>query len=206
MDKRARFWDRIANKYAKQPVADEEAYQKKLKKTQEYFKPDFELLEIGCGTGTTALIHAPFVKHVQAVDISSKMIGIARSKAEKQNIKNVTFECSAIDAIKFSEHKYDMVLALSILHLLEDKETILDCVLKTLKPGGYLVSSTVCIGDNLKIFKFIAPIGKFFGLMPLVRIFTDQELQDSIKSAGFEIDHHWRPAKSPAVFIIAKKP
>lgn len=81
MNDSAKFWDKIAEKYSKQPIADEAAYQKKLQVTQEYFKPDMEVLELGCGTGSTAIIHAPYVKHIRAIDISSKMIEIAQGKA-----------------------------------------------------------------------------------------------------------------------------
>ncbi|MEM6403851.1 MAG: SAM-dependent methyltransferase, partial [Cyanobacteria bacterium P01_D01_bin.116] len=58
MSNSAKFWDNIAEKYSKDPIADEAAYQKKLQVTQEYFKPDMEVLEFGCGTGGTAIIHA----------------------------------------------------------------------------------------------------------------------------------------------------
>ena len=64
MDKSAKFWDRIAKRYSKQPVADETSYQKKLQITHEYLKPDMEVLELGCGTGSTAIIHSPYVKHI----------------------------------------------------------------------------------------------------------------------------------------------
>ena len=57
-----KFWDKIADKYSKQPIADEASYQKKLQVTQEYFKSDMEVLEFGCGTGSTAITHAPHVK------------------------------------------------------------------------------------------------------------------------------------------------
>lgn len=63
MDRSEKFWDKIATRYSKKPVADEAAYQKKLQITQEYFRPDMEVLEIGCGTGSTAITHAPHVKH-----------------------------------------------------------------------------------------------------------------------------------------------
>lgn len=36
-----KFWDKIADKYSKQPIADEASYQKKLQVTQGYFKPDW---------------------------------------------------------------------------------------------------------------------------------------------------------------------
>ena len=68
------FWNRIARRYARQPVADQAAYEHKLAVTQGYLRPEMELVEIGCGTGSTALVHAPRVRHITAFDGSSAMI------------------------------------------------------------------------------------------------------------------------------------
>ena len=84
MDQSTNFWDKIAERHSKQPIADEATYQKKLQVTREYFQPDMEVLEFGCGTGSTAIIHAPYVKHIHAIDISSKMIEIAQGKADAE--------------------------------------------------------------------------------------------------------------------------
>ncbi|MDJ0945640.1 MAG: hypothetical protein QNJ30_19405 [Kiloniellales bacterium] len=45
MQQPSRFWDRIAERYSKRPVADEAAYQRKLEVTREYFRPEMEVLE-----------------------------------------------------------------------------------------------------------------------------------------------------------------
>ncbi len=201
-----KFWDKHAERYAKSPVADEGAYQKKLEITREYFKPEMEVLEFGCGTGSTAITHAPFVKHIQAIDVSSKMLEIAQGKADANNVKNITFKQSSIDEFNAPDQTFDAVLGLSILHLLENKEEVISKVHKMLKPGGVFVSSTVCLGDTkLKLIKFVAPIGKFVGLLPLLKVFTARELEDSLTHAGFKIDHQWQPDKSKALFIVAKK-
>ena len=205
MSNSTKFWDKIAEKYSKQPIADEESYQKKLKVTQEYFNPEMELLEFGCGTGSTAIIHAPYVKHIRAIDISAKMIEIAKGKAEASNINNVTFEQLTIDELSVPDNTYDMVLGLSILHLLEDKEAAIAKVYKMLKPGGLFVTSTACLGDSMKWFKLIAPIGKFFGVFPLVKVFKVEELVASLTNSNFAIDHQWQPGKNKAVFIVASK-
>ena len=213
MEYSAKFWDKIADKYSKDPIADEAAYQKKLQVTQEYLKPHMEVLEFGCGTGSTAIIHAPYVKHIRAIDFSSKMIDIARSKADTQNIKNITFEQLTIDELKLDDSSLDVVLGLSILHLLEDKKTVINKAYKMLKPGGVFVTSTACLGDSMKWFKYIAPIGIFFRLIPLVKVFTVKELQKNLTDAGFKIDYQWQPDKITnkgifklkAVFIVAKK-
>ena len=202
----AKFWDKIAERYSKQPITDEAAYQKKLDVTREYFQPDMEVLEFSCGTGSTAIAHAPFVKHIQAIDISSKMIAIAQGKADAQNIDNVSFAQATIEDFNATDQTFGAVLGLSILHLLEDKEEAIAKIYRMLKPGGVFVASTVCLGDTMKVFKFIGPIGKFFGLMPTVKVFTVKELESSLTDAGFAIDHQWQPGKGKAVFTVAKKP
>lgn len=199
------FWDRVAERYSKNPVADEASYQKKLRVTREYFSPDAQVLEIGCGTGSTAIVHAPFVKHIRATDISPKMIEIATKKAALENVDNVSFEVSSIDDLDVADQSLDAVLGLSILHLVRDRDRVIAKAYKMLKQGGVFVTSTVCIGDTMKFFKLIAPIGRFLGLMPLVTVFTVQELVDSVTKAGFSIDYQWQPGKGKAVFIVAKK-
>ena len=206
MNQSTKFWDKIADKYSKQPIADEAAYQKKLQVTQGYFKPDWSVLEFGCGTGSTAIIHAPYVKHIRAIDISGNMIAIAKSKAEAQDINNVTFEQLTIEELKVDDCTYDAVLGLSILHLLENKEQAITKVYQMLKPGGIFVTSTTCMGDAMSWFKLIAPIGKALGFFPLVRVFTAQHLIESLTDAGFAIDYQWQPSQDKAIFIVAKKP
>jgi len=206
MDYSAKFWDRIAKRYARQPIADEAAYQKKLKVTRQYLDPTMEVLEFGCGTGSTALLHAPYVKHIRAIDISAKMIEIAEEKARTQNISNITFEQSTIEDCSAPDQSLDMVLALSILHLLPNKEEVINKVYRMLKPGGVFVSSTACLEDStLKFMKYVLPIGRFLGLLPLVKFFTKEALENALTDIGFSIDYEFQPGKSKAVFIVAKK-
>ena len=206
MDKSAKFWDKIAERYSRQPIADEAAYQKKLRVTREYLHSDMEVLEFGCGTGSTAIAHAPYVQHIQAIDVSSKMIAIAEGKADANSIANVTFRRSTIDEFSAPDQSLDAVLGLSILHLLDNKEKVIAKVHRMLKSGGVFVTSTVCLGGTMmSLLKLIMPIGRFLDLMPLVRFFTARELADSITDAGFQIDYQWQPGKGIAVFIVAKK-
>ena len=205
MSDEARFWDKRAEKYAQRPVADQAAYEKKLEVTRRYFRPDSEVLEIGCGTGSTALAHAPYVRHVLATDISPAMIDIARRKAEAAGIGNVTFEARAVADHDLRESFYDVIMALNLLHLLEDPAAAVTAACRGLKPGGVFVTSTACIGDMSWYFRLIAPVGRFFRLIPLVRVFTQAELRKYHIDAGFDIEHEWLPRKNAAVFLVAKK-
>ena len=60
----ADFWDRIAPKYSQQPISDPESYQKKLEATQALMRKDMTAIEFGCGTASTALLHAPYLKQI----------------------------------------------------------------------------------------------------------------------------------------------
>ncbi|TVT76695.1 MAG: class I SAM-dependent methyltransferase [Denitromonas halophila] len=202
------FWDRIAERYARQPIADEAAYQKKLQLTREQFTPDMRVLEFGCGTGSTALAHAPYVAHIRAIDISPKMLDIARQKAAAAHIDNISFELANIDALDEAGQRVDAVMGHSILHLLDNKDEAIAKVYRLLKPGGVFVSSTMCLGDSLKmrIIKAFVSVGAVFGLLPQLRAFTQKALLDSLTTAGFEIAHQWQPKPNAGVFIIARKP
>lgn len=204
MARSRKFWNRIAKRYAKKPVGNEVAYQRKLATTREYFRPDMEVLEIGCGTGSTAIAHAPFVRHIRAIDISDRMIDIAKDKAGSAGVQNVTFEVRGIEGLDVASESVDAVLALSLLHLLEDREAAIGRIHDMLKAGGIFVSNTVCLGDNMRWFRFVEPVGRWLGVFPLVRIFTRNELEESLSSTGFEIEHAWQPDKA-VVFIIARK-
>jgi SAM-dependent methyltransferase len=202
----AKFWDRIAKRYARSPIADEASYQKKLEITRGYLRPDMQVLEFGCGTGSTALLHAPRVKHIHAIDISSKMVEIARGKVDASGVGNITFERSSFDDFDAPDQSFDIVLGLSILHLLDNRDAAISKVHRLLTPGGIFVSSTACLGDWMKWFKLVAPIGKSLGLLPLVKVFTSDELVASLVGAGFQIEQRWLPGRGKAVFIVARKP
>jgi len=206
MSSSSKFWDKIAGRYSRQPIADEASYNSKLEITRSYFKPDMEVVELGCGTGSTAILHAPYVKHIRAIDISPKMIEIARQKAVSSGIENITFETLPIDAVNAKQQSVDVVLAMSILHLVENKAAVIKKIYDMLKPGGIFVSSTICLADDMRWLKAIVPLGKALGFMPLIKFFSKIDLESCIKKEGFEIEHSWKPGDKKAVFIVSRKP
>ncbi|MCR9256923.1 MAG: class I SAM-dependent methyltransferase [Alphaproteobacteria bacterium] len=199
------FWDRIAEHYAKKPVADEAAYRHKLDVSRRYFSEDMDVLEIGCGTGSTAIAHAPHVGTIHATDFSSKMIRIARDRAEEAEVDNVEFERVGPDELPTGAERYDAVLALSLLHLLDDIDATIRGIHRLLKPGGVFISNTACIADMKLFVRLLLPIGKALGVAPRVKAFSQETLKDKITGAGFTLDHVWQSAPGKAVFIVARK-
>jgi ubiquinone/menaquinone biosynthesis C-methylase UbiE len=201
----ARFWNLIANRYSKLKIGDEAAYREKLRLTRVHLTPESQVLEFGCGTGGTARLHAPFVRHILAVDISDKMIAIARQRAADEGIGNVSFEVASIDDIG-TDRTYDAVLGMSILHLLDNRKEVIGKVYDCLKPGGVFVSSTTCLGTGPLMLRLALPLARPLGLLPSVHFFEIQDLVAEIAGAGFEIAHQWQPGPKAAVFIAARKP
>jgi ubiquinone/menaquinone biosynthesis C-methylase UbiE len=197
----------MAPSYSRRPVADEAAYQHKLEKTREYLTPEMSIFEFGCGTGTTAIHHAPYVRSIRAIDVSKNMIDIARGKAAAKNIDNVAFEVAGIDDASLRDGEYDVVMAHIILHLVNDVESVLAKVHRTLKPGGRLVSSTLCVGDSIvgKIIGTVISSVSPTGWVPYIGAFSTQQLVAYVEAAGFRIDYQWRPRKNSALFLVARK-
>lgn len=76
----ARFWDRAAANYARDPIRDLPGYQRTLERTGALLGPDDRVLELGCGTGTTALQLAHRPRAYLATDLSPAMIALADAK------------------------------------------------------------------------------------------------------------------------------
>ncbi len=199
------FWDRIAKRYARQPIANMAAYEEKLEIIKKYLRPKMRMMEFGCGTGSTALLLAPSVKEIHAIDVSPNMIGIANGKLDGSNISNVTFEVAGIDSFDAPEAGYDAVLGMNILHLVDDRDAMIGRVHEMLVSGGVFISSTACVRGWLRLMSPFFVLGRMIGWLPLLRFFSAADLEASIKRAGFRIEHLSRPGNGMAVFIVAKK-
>jgi ubiquinone/menaquinone biosynthesis C-methylase UbiE len=199
-----RFWNWIAKRYARQPIADEAAYRHKLDVTRGYLRPDMQVLEFGSGTGSTALTHAPHVGQITGIDFSPKMTAIARAKAEAAGIANARFDVSTIEAWAAPDASYDLILGMSILHLLEDRARVLAKVRRLLKPGGLFISSTACAADANLALRLVLPVGTALGVLPLVRFFSKDTLIAEHVQAGFSLEHDWQPGPGKAFFLVAR--
>ena len=202
-----KFWDKTAAKYAQDPVRDEQTYQRKLSETQAVLKADMNLLEFGCGTGTTAVHHAPHVATIKALDISENMLEIGRGRAQEAGVSNVEFVHSTVFDYAAGSEELDGVLALNVLHLMADwREAVVESA-RILKPGGIFVTSTVCLANSkLRFIKWVEPLARAVGLMPNLYILSEAELVDAIEGAGLQIETRWQHAKDGiAVFIVARK-
>ncbi|MEL0066926.1 MAG: class I SAM-dependent methyltransferase [Gammaproteobacteria bacterium] len=202
----AQFWDGVSSKYSAKPVPDESIYEQKLAISRKYLKPDHQVMEFGCGTGTTALKHAGDVEHIIAYDFSPEMIKIAKSKqAAQANVDNVEFKVAAVEDIEFGNDQFDAIMGHSILHLTFDNEVTLKKIFNGLKPGGVFISGSGCLKEMNPLIRMAIPIMQFFGKAPAVNAFSSSELVNLHTACGFEIVERW-DYKKGELYLVAQKP
>ncbi|MBO9451881.1 class I SAM-dependent methyltransferase [Tropicibacter sp. R16_0] len=205
------FWDGIAERYAKSPIKDVEAYEYTLERTRSYLGADDNVLELGAGTGSTALLLAPSVTRYVASDLSPKMTEIGRTKATDQGVTNVEFIAADVSDPQLAGTPYDTVLALNLLHLLPNLTEDLKHIHQMIKPGGLFISKSVCLNAKglplrLRIMKLAIPLMQLLGKAPFVRSLTIEELEHEVMAAGFEIIETGNyPAVPPSRYLVARR-
>lgn len=200
----AEFWDRIAPGYSDKPISDSESYARKLAATQALMRPNMKVLEFGCGTGSTALEHAPHVAHIEATDVSAAMIAIGSQKAASAGIENISFRQSSVEEFD-GEGSYDMVLSLNLLHLLPNRAAALAKIHRLLKPGGLFISSTACLVDRMWFLRPVIPVLQWIGKAPYVSFLGTSDVLREVAEAGFEKQEHWTHGRANSLFLIASK-
>lgn len=201
------FWNLLAKRYAKKSVPDQAVYEDKLRVTQDLMRQEMSVLEFGCGTGTTALHHAQHVNRYTAIDSSSKMIEIAKMKLKESTAINVKFVKSSFDRFEAPAESFDMVLGLSILHLVEDPEATVRKVQSLLKPGGYIVTSTACLATEPTLLKGFIHFLSWLRVIPKIQFLSRSGLQQMISGLGFSVVYEMSAEQSPQVaFFIHQKP
>jgi ubiquinone/menaquinone biosynthesis C-methylase UbiE len=205
----AGFWDRSARKYAKDQIKDMAGYERTIERTKHFLNHSDTALEIGCGTGTTALALAPHVARIVASDVSSEMITIAREKAAAQFCQNVEFTVATAEGVPGSDGSYDTALAFNVLHLIKDRAATLAKIRQLLKPGGLLISKTPCLSEMSALIRYAVPLAQIVGKAPFVSFFTAAELEAEIADAGFvsiERARHGSARTDPRIFIVSRTP
>ena len=206
------FWDKSAEKYAQDKIADEAAYQATLKRIQAYLRPEDHVLEIGAGTSATAVLLAPGVEDYLATDYSAGMVKIGRRRALEAGSKNLTTEQAGIETAPERSDGYDAVLALNLLHLVPDLAPSLAHISARVAPSGLFISKTSCLSESAfamrVIFRIMVPLLRLFGKAPQQVFFlSTARLDHAIEASGFEIVETLQDTGiGHRRFVVARKP
>lgn len=205
----ARFWDKTSRKYAKAAISDLAGYERTLDRTRTLLRPDARVLELGCGTGTTALRLATAVTSYLATDVSPAMTAIAEEKRAADPVRGLAFRAATAEALAGEPVQYDAVLGFNYLHLVRDLPGTLRSIHGLLKPGGLFISKTPCLGNmNALIRLVLLPVMRVIGKAPHVGVFEAGDLDREIRAAGFEIvatEDHSTKGTGARPYIVARK-
>ncbi|CBY30945.1 unnamed protein product [Oikopleura dioica] len=114
----------------------------KLKKGQ-------KVLDVGCGIGGSAFhMNIEYGAHVEGFDLSRNMIDIANERAQKYNLKDVSFSVEDATLVEFQEATFDVIYSRDTILHIADKLALFKQFCKWLKPGGTLMISDYCCTPN----------------------------------------------------------
>ena len=211
MNKSKEFWDRASKNYDKTEERFEYIHSKSRENTKKYLNGSNIVLDYGCGTGTTSCEIANLVKEIHAIDISSKMIEIAKRKAVASKVENINFSQTDIFDKRYKKESFDVILAFNMLHTVADPQVVLQKIYELLKPEGLFISVTPCLRDKMaflvniqiQLVRILCKIG----VIPIpIRRLKSSELDDLVVNGGFQtIDTEKLYKGASSYFVVAKK-
>jgi ubiquinone/menaquinone biosynthesis C-methylase UbiE len=103
--------------------------------------PGMRVLDVGSGAGDVAFLAANLIGpsgQVVGVDRSATGLAMARTRAERQSITNVTFRESELSAMAF-DRPFDAAIGRYVLCFQPDPVPLLRLIAKLVRPGGIIL-------------------------------------------------------------------
>jgi ubiquinone/menaquinone biosynthesis C-methylase UbiE len=94
---------------------------------------------MGTGTGRMLELLAPHIERGIGIDVSHDMLTYARSRLEREGLRNCQVRQGDIYAPPVDDGTADLVVMHQVLHYLEDPDRAIEEAAHLLKPGGRLL-------------------------------------------------------------------
>jgi SAM-dependent methyltransferase len=107
-----------------------------------------QMLDAGCGTGHTALVFAPLVAHVVAVDFTPAMLDQGRRLAAERGLANIDFCLGDVERLDFASGQFDLVVTRYSAHHWPHPQLALAGFQRLLRPGGQLLIADIVADEE----------------------------------------------------------
>lgn len=110
--------------------------------------PDMNVLDLGCGDGTTALPAAQTGAAVLGVDIASNLVAAGNARAEATGLSNLRFEQGdASDLSGIADNRFDLVISIFGAMFAPRPGDVAREMVRVTRPGGRIVMGNWIPGD-----------------------------------------------------------
>jgi demethylmenaquinone methyltransferase/2-methoxy-6-polyprenyl-1,4-benzoquinol methylase len=170
------------------------------------------VLDIGCGTGTAAILAAQAGARVTAFDISEPMLKVAREKVAAAEIgERITLcEMGVAGVDRFAEASFDLVMStLAFSELSPDEQDYaLHHAARVLVPGGLLAVADEARPETLgkRILHSMVRIPLLAVTFAVTQTSTRavEGLSRRVRDAGFQIEKEERSALDSFLYLVAR--
>ncbi|MEP6987610.1 MAG: methyltransferase domain-containing protein [Chloroflexota bacterium] len=110
-----------------------------------HLKSGLSVLDVGCGTGASALPAAQLVSpngKVLGIDLADRLLEQARIKAAQRQLKNVEFRLGDMTDLRFPDHHFDVIVSVFSIFFVPDMPALIRELWRMVKPGGKLGITT----------------------------------------------------------------
>lgn len=194
-----KFWDRQAKRFSE---SGNNESKKLIEKSKDYLTSQMTLLDFACGTGQSSVLFSEHVNQVVGLDYSEEMIKLASNN----HFENIDFVQGTLDHESLKDSSFDVVSAFNILHLVEDIDETIAKISTLIKPNGFFISNTPCIGEKKTMWVKIITALSRIKLFPQVFPLKSDELITKLIKYGFTCECvDIKGDKIKNVFLIMKK-
>jgi ubiquinone/menaquinone biosynthesis C-methylase UbiE len=151
------------------------------------------VLDIGTGTGHTALALAPQADQVVGIDLTPAMLEQARELAAEQQIDNVHFEEGDAQALAYDDDSFDLVTCRVCAHHFHDPGVAVREAARVVRPGGSVLWVDSVVPDDPAQDTFLNCI-ELLRDPSHVRDFSISQWQTMFASVGLQatVVERWR--------------
>jgi SAM-dependent methyltransferase len=111
-------------------------------------KPGLDVLDLGCGDGTTAVPEAQLGANVLGVDIASNLVAAGNERARALGLTNLRFqEGDASDLNELDDDSFDLVVSIFGAMFAPRPGDVAKEVVRVTRPGGRIVMGNWIPGD-----------------------------------------------------------